>query len=228
MIELNEIESKYLDLMGNKISIKEFENWVYNSTWLEEKLTEDEYMDLISLNYRTPSSRHEIGKILKERLNKGKFETVKMVKLLNEIIERNGNEGEALVKLYHQYCSGYRFLQDLGLGIGLNIYVPNKYGVEYFDDLNKSQKDELVGSAYPAAHSIAIELKNWLLRGELKLTGKQKGELNRWEFIDNRKEQDKISRVWKIGDIDKETGKIMSRINMLLNKNGDFKNSENN
>lgn len=38
MIELTEKESKYFDLMEDRISIKEFERWVYNSKWLEEEL----------------------------------------------------------------------------------------------------------------------------------------------------------------------------------------------
>lgn len=33
MIEINEIESKYLDLMEGKISVKEYEHWVYSSKW---------------------------------------------------------------------------------------------------------------------------------------------------------------------------------------------------
>ena len=62
MIDPNKIESKYFDLMVEKISIKDFENWVYETKWLESELTEDEYTDLISLNYGTSSSKYEKGK----------------------------------------------------------------------------------------------------------------------------------------------------------------------
>ena len=93
--------------MGEKISIKEFENWVYETKWLESELTEDEYTDLISLNYGASSSKYEIGKILKERFDKGKFESVKMVELLTSIIERDGKEGESLTRMYDLYCKGY-------------------------------------------------------------------------------------------------------------------------
>jgi hypothetical protein len=226
MIELNKIESKYFDLMGEKISIKEFEKWVYETKWLESELTEDEYIDLISLNYGTSSSKYEIGKILNERFDEGKFESVKMVELLTSIIERDGKEGESLTRMYDLYCRGYYFLEDLGLGIGLFIEVPNKYGVEYYHELNDSQKKELVNSVYPSAKEIAIELKNWILKGDLKLTGEREVELNRWQYIDNRTEEDKKSRVWKVEDVDSRTGEVRSKSNLLLNKNGDFKTSK--
>jgi len=226
MIELNEIESKYLDLMGKKISIKEFENWVYESNWLENELTEDEYTDLISLNYGTPSSIYEVGKILRERFDEGKFESVKMIELLNSIIERDGKEGKSLTRMYDLYCKGYYFLEDLGLGIGLFVEVPNKYGVEYYHELNEKQKKKIVDSVYPSAQELAIELKKWILSGDLKLTGEKESELNRWQYIDNRTEEDKKSRVWKIEDVDDKTGEIRSKRNILLNNEGDFKTTE--
>lgn len=226
MIELNEIESKYFDLIGEKISIKEFENWVYETKWLESELTEDEYTDLISLNYGASSSKYEIGKILKERFDEGKFESVKMVELLTSIIGRDGKEGDSLTRMYDLYCKGYYFLEDLGLGIGLFIEVPNKFGVEYYHELNDKQKKELLNSVYPAAKELANELKNWILKGDLKLTGEREPELNRWQYIDNRTEEDKKSRVWKVEDVDSKTGEIRSKSNLLLNKNGIFKTSE--
>lgn len=222
MIEINEIESKYLDLLEGEISIKEFEHWVYSSKWLETELSENEYTDLISLNYNTPSSRYEIGKILKERFDEGKFEAIKMIKLLNSIIDRDGNEGESLIRMYDLYCKGYYFLEDLGLGIGLFIEVPNKYGVEYFYELTESQKRDLLDSVYPPAKQLAIELKQWILNKEIKLSGEKDEALNRWQFTDNRTEKDKASRVWKVSDIDKVTGEVRSKTNTLIDKNGDF------
>ncbi len=149
-----------------------------------------------------------------------------MVELLTSIIERDGEEGESLTRMYDLYCRGYYFLEDLGLGIGLFIEVPNKYGVEYYHELNDKQKKELVNSVYPSAKELAIELKNWILKGDLKLTGERESELNRWQYIDNRTEEDKKSGVWKVEDVDSKTGEVRSKLNLLLNKNGDFKTSE--
>jgi beta-lactamase class D len=51
-------------------------------------------------------------------------------------------------------------------------------------------------------------------------------ELNRWQYDDNRTEDDKKSRVWKVEEIDDKTGEIRSKRNILLNKDGNFKSTE--
>lgn len=219
MVEINEIESKYLNLMEGKISIKEFEHWVYSSKWLEDKLNENEYFDLISLNYNTPNAKYEIRKILKERFDEGKFETIKVIYLLNSIIDRDGNEGEALIQIYNLYCTGYYFLENIGLEIGLLIEVPINYGVDYFNELTESQKKELVDSVYPNAKQLAIELKQWILNKEITLSREKDESWNRWQYTDNRAEKDKASKFWKVSDIDKEAADICLKTKPLLNNN---------
>ncbi len=41
MKEFNEIEFQCFNLIENKISVKELENWVYHSKWLEEELEKE-------------------------------------------------------------------------------------------------------------------------------------------------------------------------------------------
>jgi hypothetical protein len=222
VIELNEIESQYLNLVIDKISIRDFENWVYNSKWLENELTSDEYTELISLNYNNPSAKYEVGKILNKRIAEGKLETVKMINLLNSIIERDGKEGESLIQMYDHYCNGYNFLVDLGLGIGLYIISPLHYGVDYYHELAEDRKKEVIDRVYPSARKLAEELKNWLLAGDIKLTGERDLDLSHWQYIDNRTDEDKISRVWKTADVDQKTGEVKSKVNQLLNEHGEF------
>lgn len=196
-MELNEIESTYLNLIEGEISVKEFEQWVYKSEWLENELSADEYMELISLNYNLSHATYEIGKILKARLHFGKFETVRMLKILDTIIERDGKEGEALMMMYNLYCAGYYFLQDLGIGIGLSIQVPSKYGVENYNELTEAQKKELVNCFYPEAAQLALELKHWISNEEIILTGEKNEQYNSWLFTDTRTAENKKSRLWK-------------------------------
>lgn len=187
MIELDELESKYLALMQGNLSIQEFENWVYNSNWLENQLNEHEYTELISLNFEAPDSKYEIGKVLNDRVDHGKFETVKMLQLLDSIIDRDGQEGESLSLMYSLYCKGYFFLEDLGLDIGLYIAIPpSNYRVEYFHELSEEKQKELLDSVYPSAKEIAGELKNCLLSGTLTLTGEKDEERGYWQYIDKR------------------------------------------
>jgi hypothetical protein len=224
MIELNEIESKYLNLMEDEISIKEFENWINKAKWLESELDEDEYKDLLSVNYNTPSSKNKIGKILKNRINEGKIQTIKFLRLLHSIIVRDGKEGESLMRMYDLYCTGYWFLEDLGLGIGLFIEVPlsYKYEVLNYNELSEKQKEELVNIAYPKAKELAEELKNWIIKGKLILIGEKEPELNRLQYIDNRTEKDKVSRIWEVTARDVNTNEIIAQRNILLDQNGNF------
>lgn len=219
MITLNELKSNYLNLMEGKTTIKEFEHWVYQADWLERALSEFEYADLISLNYNMPGAKQEIGRILKAHLDPGKFETVKMLRQLEAIIDRDGNEGEALCAMYHLYCQGYSFLKDLGLGIGLFIEVPDKYPADQFQALNEAQKKELLDSVFPTARDLAVAVKNWILNGEIILTGEKEETRNTWMYLDNRNDPDKISRVWKVIKQDESS---TVEANLLIDDNGHF------
>ena len=47
---LNVLEERIFDLYYNELSIKNFEQWVYNSSELESLLTSENYLAIISLN----------------------------------------------------------------------------------------------------------------------------------------------------------------------------------
>ena len=45
-------KNKIFDLIGGKTTIIEFEQWVYNSSELENELSEEDHLELISFNYK--------------------------------------------------------------------------------------------------------------------------------------------------------------------------------
>lgn len=144
MKEFTEIESKYFDLVANQISLKEFENWVYTSDFLEKELNEGQYLDLISLNYNTPSSVYELSKILSDKIDFGKFEDNKLIKLLNSIVNRDCNEVPSLISCYDLYCDGYNFFEGIGLGIGLSLIMSlDEYRVNDWTSLTEIEKYRL-------------------------------------------------------------------------------------
>lgn len=145
-----------------------------------------------------------------------------MLNLLESVIDRDGNEAKSLMELYDLYCLGYYFLNDLGCGIGLNIQVPLTYGKLHYHQINQEQKNELVNRAYPIAKELAEELRNWLTNEDLILTGEREPLLNRWQFIDNRKESNKKSRLWIESGRDEITNEVNQWRNILLDKNGHF------
>jgi hypothetical protein len=206
VVELTAIEAKYFDLVENQISLKEFEQWVYHSPFLEKELNEDQYLDLIALNYNTPSSIYELSKILIDKINKGKFEKKRMCNILNSIINRDGNEAKNLILCYDLYCKGYDFLKDLGIGIGLYLDVPS--GGKYSAASTEIEKNELLESVYPQARELAVELLQWINEDKIKFTGNQDEAYSRWEYFDERNMEEKESRVWKAEEIETKTNEV--------------------
>jgi hypothetical protein len=186
-------------------------------------LGEETYVDLISLNYKQSGARHELGKILHKHIHEGRLETARMLALLESVVQRDGKEGESLAQLYEWYCRGYDFLRDLGLGIGLHIHVPTRYGVDDYNELSQIHKTELVNSVYPKARDLALELKNWILGGQLVLTGEKDPDFNRWYYEDHRSAADREPRIWEVVHRDEKTGQVQVMNNTLMDEKGDFR-----
>ena len=70
---MNKFELIIYKLIAREIEINEFEQWVYSEKDLESLLSSDEYLDLISLTYKQPSSLYEAEKILRPRIDIGKY-----------------------------------------------------------------------------------------------------------------------------------------------------------
>ena len=196
MTELTEIESLYLNLREGNISISEFEKWVYSSETLEALLNEDEYTELISYNFTDNDSIYKLGKILKSKLRENKFQTLKVINLIDSVIAKDGYEGQSLISMYSLYKQGYYFLEDLGLNIGDQLRTSTHYGSELYINLPKERQEQIINKLYPRVRELAIEMKNWISNNELILTGTQDKHRNNWQYIDNRSEEDKKSRIW--------------------------------
>ncbi len=138
MISLNPIEVIYFDLIDDLITLKSFEEWIYQSEMLEKILDEKDYIELISLSYESKHVRAEIKKILDKYVSYSKYETNKMITLLNEALRRPANINEILEKIYYLYCKGYGFLQDLALGYGLTCATPYEYA-DHWHELDKEK-----------------------------------------------------------------------------------------
>ena len=88
MKEISEhFELKFYEVLKHKISIQDFEQWVYRTKELELKLPEDTYTDLISLNYKGKYAHNELEKIVEPFVDNGKFEIKRISKYLKSIIE---------------------------------------------------------------------------------------------------------------------------------------------
>ena len=61
---MNPVELVFYRLVSHEIELSEFENWVYSESELEKTLSLDDHLELISINYKTPSGLYEAEKAL--------------------------------------------------------------------------------------------------------------------------------------------------------------------
>ncbi|MEO1517472.1 MAG: hypothetical protein AAFV95_20785 [Bacteroidota bacterium] len=222
MIKIGKIESKFFELLEDKITAKEFEHWVFQSQWLEDELSEEEYADLIGLDYGLANVTGELRKILDARFGQGKLESIKLIRRLDSIIKRDEKEAESLMMMYELYCHDYFFLKDLGLGVGLFVEIPDGYGVESFDELTEEQQQNLLDGVHPVARELAEGLKQSILKGDLQINGEKEYEMTKELYVDNRTEEEKESKIWEAVDFDEQTGEPMAERHRLLDKYGNF------
>lgn len=192
MALLPEKEQKYIyKYLIEELNINAIEKWVYDNSIIEHYLTSDDYLELISLNFKACGSSQTVTKIFERYIDFGKFETWKMYRLLNQVVHKKNNYPFAIAEFYDLYCHGYYFLQNLGLGYSLSIEVPAKnIGSSACDDLTDKKYRQLVESMYPGIIEECMKIISWLDMKKLILTGEVLS-YNRKSYIDNRNDQEK-------------------------------------
>lgn len=200
------IKEKFYKAIKDDILLDDFEQWLYADIELAKHLSSDDYLALISLNFKESGAKYKLWNLLKEHIDLGEFETYKMLELLNEAKQKNERLPSILMEFYDLYCKGYTFLQDLGLGVGLAVEVPrvSNSNAESWDELTPQQQKELLDSFSPELEKCIEEVIYWLETKKIILTGKQ-DENGHYDYEDLRTEKEKKSRLWVITSEDKET-----------------------
>lgn len=187
------IKRKFFEFLNGQESISNFENWVYETTILEEALGADSYFDLISFNFAKKDSKYEIDRMLRRYIDLDEYNTWKLKNLLTAFIDRIGNPQEILSEFYELYCHGYHFLDSLGLGYGLSAKVPpSQYHQWTWEELSNEQQVQLVDSLFPGAKIEAHKVLTWLDEEKIVLTSDR---YDHCSFIDRRTESEKLP-IW--------------------------------
>ena len=163
------IEQQFYDTILEKVNLEDFESWVYSDKELELLLSEDEYLELISFNYKKNGSKYELVNLLsKKYVDLGEYEKWKMLNLLYAAKNRDERLPDILRQFYNLYCRGYNFLNDLGLGYGLTVDVPpsSKYKAETWEEMSETEKRELIESFYPQLQSDIERTMSWIENGK--------------------------------------------------------------
>jgi hypothetical protein len=177
-----DIQMKFFEFLNDDISSKELEPWIYENLEIELFLSENQYFELISLNFKSNKHlKHELKKIIDEYLDYGEFEKMNLIKILNNIIYHKDNLLKSLLSLYDYYCNGYYFLKELGLNFVLEF--------EYlFPDTQTSEKeiDIYIEKNYKYIKIEAEKIFFWIESKKIILTGKSDSDIHLLEYIDNR------------------------------------------
>lgn len=192
------IELKFYGTIIGEIPIEEFENWIYNDNEIESVLSSDDYLELISFNYKKNGAKYELVNLLSEKyVDLGEYEKWKMLNKLRIALKRDENLSDILREFYDLYCRGYLFFNDLGLGYGLMVEVPlsGNYKAESWEEMNEIEKNELIESFYPQLESDIKRAIDWIENGRIVLTG-ETGEIGHYEYEDLRTENERKSTVW--------------------------------
>lgn len=212
------IKEKFYDTIKGDISIEDFEQWLYVDKEIEKYLKPDDYLDLISLNFKKSRAKYELWKLLQTHIDIGEFETYKMLRLLKDAQQKNARLPYILIEFYDFYCKGYNFLQDLGLGIGLSVAVPGIKNTvaDNWEDLTTEQQSELLNSFSPDLEDCLEQVIDWLETKKIILTGEQ-DEIGHYVYEDLRTEEQRKSKLWITISENEATGFSASK-NILWDK----------
>ncbi len=202
-----DIKAQFFKMMEDKISILDFEQWVYDTKELESVLSSDDYFELISLNYKKSGAKYELLKVIERNVDLGEFETVKLLKLLKEAQLKNEKLPDILEQLYDLYCDGFYFLDDLGLGFGLHIAAPDigNYDKDW-NELTQLEKNTILNKISPKLDECLKRAINWIEARQIVITG-DIDELGRFTFQDFRRNKEKKPLVISYQHISSETKK---------------------
>ncbi|MBB6611317.1 hypothetical protein H7F15_09735 [Pontibacter sp. Tf4] len=201
------IEQKFYETIFGTVALEEFESWVYSDKELETILSEDEYLELISFNYKKNGAKCELVNLLIDRyIDLAEYEKWRMLNLLYAAKNKDEKLPDILRQFYDLYCKGYAFLNYLGLGYGLTVEVPpSNYKAETWEGMSETEKSELIESFYPQLQSDIERAITWIENGKIILSGKA-DEIGHYEYEDLRTEKERESTVWTEVERDDTTG----------------------
>ena len=197
-------ELKFYEVLKHKISIQEFERWVYKTQELEIELPEEAYTELISLNYKDKFAQNELERIVKPFIDNGKFEIKRISKYLKSIIDKDEKCAESIEMTYDLYCSGYAFLRRLGLTYGLLISCPPAGNYQKsWNEITKEEQDELLDKMYPAIIADAENALRWINEGKIIIKDTLH-ELGDYQYDDLRNQEERNQGEVEVMNLDKK------------------------
>ncbi|TQR36460.1 hypothetical protein [Brevibacillus brevis] len=118
-MNLIDIQIKFSEVLKKKLSIEDFEQWVYVTPEIEEHYGHVFYLELISLDFKGKYIDLDLEQLLAPVIPFGDLE-YRRIKEDLEIVASDAHDlDRVLGNIYEEYCDGYSFLRFLGLSFAL-------------------------------------------------------------------------------------------------------------
>lgn len=184
-----DIQIEFFKLLNDEVTTDHFEQWVYRTKELENYFSQADYLEFISLNFKSRHIIHEMKKIIDKYLDYGEFEKREIDKVLNDLISKTDDFAKSLIATYDLYCDGYGFLDNIGLGYGLT-FANDFYEFTDWTNLSPEQKSERIEAIYDGVKSEAENVRGWLDKKKVVLTG-EVDDIGHYIYIDNRTKEER-------------------------------------
>ncbi len=168
--DMENYQKKFTDVLEGSITIEEFENWVYTTKSLEDSFKQNDYLDLISFNYKK-SNYYDLRKLLSKHIDLSKIETDRVLKLLKKIINKSCDIISVEKELnFLKNNLGYYFLEEITFPyISISDKVYNKQVQRWFYKLDEA-KQKIITDHKLLLFSISIEkLISAIENGQLEI-----------------------------------------------------------
>ena len=195
-----------LPLLIREDRTKELEDWVYSTKDLKMQLGANDYLELISIDFRESSARFFAEKIFRKHISADQFLNWSLSKMLERITKRADHVDDDLREIYYLYCTGYSFLQKLAMDFGFTIVAPpSSYGE--WEDLSDADQAILLDGLYPEVVEHAKNALNSLALGKIAFSGNTVDSLfgplpGDPTFLDKRTESEKKAMSVKVLNLD--------------------------
>jgi len=178
-------------MLAGDIEILQFEQWAYNEARLKDVLSDEDYLELISIGYGNKEAMFEVKNILERNSDKAEYEKWRLLHMLRKVLAMDPSTPDILLEFYDLYCHGYNFMDNLGVGFGLKIvYPPSNYSANTFEELSEQEQKDLINSFYPSIEPEIDKVIDWIETRTLVLSG-EKDEMNYYRYTDHRTHQQK-------------------------------------
>lgn len=189
-----DIQQLFFETINGDKSPLEFESWLYADTRLEKILRPEDYLELISFGYKSPTAKYELPGLLERLVDKETYETWRLRSLLTKALQRDEQLPNILMTFYDLYYNGYSFLDKLALSYGLEMEVP------YYSPTPgmsaEQQQQQILASFYPQLEAELKKVLHWLDTGKIILTG-NKNNYDRYDdYTDNRTKEEKAPTMY--------------------------------